>query len=409
MSVPKCKKFNFLFHKLVKIVYNVIMEIFLGKNWKYNICFDNIAYKEVKHHSFLYTPKEREIFDFQIEWYRKNFSFEQVLKSFNLLKTDEEIAEFKSAVLKRKKNILYIPGQLKQHYLELIDSNYAKHAEFLKELLIFACNKKCSKNPMIKVYRKIFGCYYAPMRKKIFNYMSRRCVKPKIDLSPIDYKSETRAIIKQLSNDILSQGIWGEYDLDTIRLEQNSDAGKGKFISKYLYPGSTEAYLIQTNGKSLNLEDLKLSIYGNIYPGRGHFLNQVLYKRSYNFDCGAEYIIHGWSTFAAWHIYNTAYSKYSKVLYSKMAGYLLDGNWQDNLSRLYVYLLAHFTQEEALNYLILITQYPGKFESYVMGAIVTELLIAKKFATCPMGLLDEYKKRNVADLFALFKPNTNPC
>ena len=42
-------------------------------------------------------------------------------------------------------------------------------------------------------------------------------------------------------------------------------------------------------------------------------------------------------------------------------------------------------------------------------AIATELLIKKKFATSPMGLLDEYRKRNVADLFALFKPNTNKC
>ena len=43
-----------------------------------------------------------------------------------------------------------------------------------------------------------------------------------------------------------------------------------------------------------------------------------------------------------------------------------------------------------IKYLIEITQYPGRFESFVMGAIVTELLIKKKFATSPMGLLDEY-------------------
>ena len=57
----------------------------------------------------------------------------------------------------------------------------------------------------------------------------------------------------------------------------------------------------------------------------------------------------------------------------------------------------------------MIVGYPGKFESYVMGALATEQLIARKFATSPMGLLDEYKKRNLADFFALFKPNTNKC
>jgi hypothetical protein len=88
---------------------------------------------------------------------------------------------------------------------------------------------------------------------------------------------------------------------------------------------------------------------------------------------------------------------------------MLNGDWQRAITNIYFILLNNMGKDEALKYIIEITQYPGRYESYVMGAIATELLIVKKFATSPMGLIDEYKKRNVADLFALFKPNTNKC
>ena len=225
----------------------------------------------------------------------------------------------------------------------------------------------------------------------------------------LDYRAMTKHIIKDLSLDLLSQGIWGKYDVDNLRIDCTSDVGTGKFITKHLFNSDTDSFLIQTAGNTLSLDELKLSIYGNVYPGRGHIINTLLYKRSYNFDGGAEFILHGWSVFSAWHIYNTAYTKYSKVLYSKINNFLLHGNWQDSLTKMYYFLLGHFSKQEATRLMIMITQYPGKFESYVMGALATEQLIVKKFATSPMGLLDEYKKRNLADFFALFKPNTNPC
>ncbi len=385
------------------------MDIFTNRNWKFNIAFDNNAYKEIMHHSFLYEPKERDILNYQIDFYRKNFTFEQLIRSFRVLKTSDEIATFKDAVVKRKNGIMFMPKELKQYYLDIINTEFPNHKEFLMEMLLLACNKKCGKNPMLGVYKKLLGCYYNPVKAKLANYAKRRAVKPKTSPYNGDYRAMTKHIIKDLSLDLLSQGIWGKYDVDNLRIDCTSEVGTGKFITKHLFNSDTDSFLIQTAGNTLSLDELKLSIYGNVYPGRGHIINTLLYKRSYNFDGGAEFILHGWSVFSAWHIYNTAYTKYSKVLYSKINNFLLHGNWQDSLTKMYYFLLGHFSKQEATRLMIMITQYPGKFESYVMGALATEQLIHKKFATSPMGLLDEYKKRNLADFFALFKPNTNPC
>lgn len=387
------------------------MDINTVRDWKFNIAFDNSAYKEIVHHSFLYDTKERDILDFQIEFYRKNFTFEQLLKSFRILKTKDEIDVFKSAVIKRRDNILYIPSELKQYYLDIINKDFKANSEFLKEMLNLACTKKCKKNPMLPIYKKMMGVYYAPVCKKLKKYARRKAIKPAVERasSGSNYITTAKRIVRDLSSDDLTQGIWGKFTLSNIDIDYNTDPGRGIFLSKYFYSGSANSYIIQTSGNSISSDDLRLSIYGNVYPGCGHLFSQIMYKRGFNFDCGADFIINGWGTFAAWHVKNNQYTRYQKVLYSTIANLLISGNWQDSLSKIYIYLLGHFSKEEAIRYLVMIVGYPGKFESYVMGALATEQLIARKFATSPMGLLDEYKKRNLADFFALFKPNTNKC
>lgn len=384
------------------------MDINTAKNWKFNIAFDNNAYTEILHHSFLYESKERDLINYQIDFFKKYFTFGQLLKTFKQLKGDE-IQSFKDSVIKRKKNILYMPKQLKQYYLDIIKNEFLEHSEFLTEMLLQACNAKSDKNPMLPIYKKILGVYFNPVKNKIANYTKRRLVKPKLTPIKNNYEHVAQKIINEIKNDELSQGIWGNFGIENLRIISNNDSGKGKYHSRYFYSGKTNTYMIQTNSNSLSKEELELSIYLNIYPGRGHILDQLMYKRSYNLDGGAEFVLHGWSLFSAWHYKNNQFTKYTKILYSRICDPLLHGNYQNGLTKIYNTLLNNFPKEEALRLMILITQYPGKFESYVMGALATEQLIVKKFATSPMGLIDEYKKRNVSDFYCLFKPNTNKC
>lgn len=382
-----------------------------GRNWKYVIAFDNAVYKEVMHHAFCYTPKERQILDYQINFYRKHFTFQQLLKSFKLLKTEDEINEFKSAVYKRKENILYMPVQLKQFYIDLIKSKYIEHSEFLMEMLTIACNKSGKKNPMIAVMKKIFGGYYGGIKSKLKYYSKKQMPTKKFKKvgNEEQIKDFVGEKLNMLRNDEVRTAIWGEYDIENLRIEFNNDIGFGKSISKQFFSGSDDSYIIQTNEKRINEAQLEYGVYRNIYPGRMHLFNQLIPNRDYCFDSGADFVVNGWSTFSAWHIYPSDFTKYSKILHGKIAYRSLCGNWQKALDDIYIILLSCMRKDEAINNLIELSQYPGRYESYIIGAIATELLIKKKFATNPMGLLDEYKKRNVSDFFALFKKNKNKC
>ena len=386
------------------------MEVFDGRDWKYKIAFDNGTYKEVMHHSFSYEPNERRILNAQIEFYRKHFTFQQIIKSFRVLNTDEEINEFKEAVYKRKENILFCPAELRSYYTDMIKKQFKNHSEFLIDMLNFACNQNGYKNPLMPIYKKIFGLYYYPMKNKLKKY-SKRHLHNYVP-TPISGETEIRKVVKgtmhKLSHDNLSEGIWGKFDED-VRIEYNNDIGSGKVISKQFFKGAKDVYIIQTNENKISYYQLIHGVYRNVYPGRANLMNQIVPNRGYNFDSGADYIVNGWSTFSAWHIYPSEYTKYMKNFNGRIAYRMLQSNWQRQLSEIYIFLLSRMGKDDAINHLIEITQYPGRYESYVMGAIATELLIKKKFATSPLGLLDEYKKRNVADLFALYKPNTNKC
>lgn len=387
------------------------MEIYDGRDWKYKIAFDNGTYKEIMHHSFSYESKERKILNAQIEFYRKHFTFQQLIKSFRILNTDEEIKEFKDVVYKRKDNILFCPKELKQYYYDLVKKSFKEHSEFLIEMLNIACNKNGYNNPLMPIYKKIFGIYFTPMKSKLKKYSHRkiRDYNPQHIRGEKEIKHLIECNIKEMRNDVLSIGIWGDFDEEPIRLEFNNDVGSGKVISKQFFKGSKDTYIIQTNEGKITQYQAMYGLYRNVYPGRANLFNNIIPNREFNFDSGADYIVNGWSTFSAWHIYPSEYTKYMKVLNGKIAYLMLKNNWQERLSEIYLYCLSRMGKDDAIKHLIEITQYPGRYESYIMGAIVTELLIKKKFATSPMGLLDEYKKRNVADFFALFKPNTNKC
>jgi hypothetical protein len=295
--------------------------------------------------------------------------------------------------------------------MDLIKKSFKTHSEFLTEMLNIACSKNGYNNPLLSIYKKVFGCYYRPMRTKIRQYAHRtlRPYSPEHVSGEDVIKKLVKGTLNKLRSDSLSLGIWGEFDPEDVRIDYNNDIGSGKVISKQFYNGSKDTYIIQTNENKITQYQAIYGVYRNVYPGRANLFNNIIPNRGYNFDSGADYIVNGWSTFSAWHIYPCEYTKYMKILNSKIAYRLLQPDWQKQLSDIYILCLGLMGKDDAINHLIEITQYPGRFESYVMGAIVTELLIKKKFATSPLGLLDEYKKRNVADFFALFKPNTNKC
>ena len=101
------------------------------KDWKKQIAFDNIVYKEVKRYSLTLSSPERVIMDEQINFYRKHFSLLQVMTHFKKLKTQEDKEIFIKAVLKRSENLLYIPNELRLYFKKKIKDEFVTENQYL--------------------------------------------------------------------------------------------------------------------------------------------------------------------------------------------------------------------------------------------------------------------------------------
>ena len=90
------------------------MRTIFFNDWKYEIAFDDMLYREVRKYSLKLNTLEREIMDEEIAFYRKHFSFEQVIKALKKIYVDEDRVAFLKKIVARKKDI---------YYMDLIDGN----------------------------------------------------------------------------------------------------------------------------------------------------------------------------------------------------------------------------------------------------------------------------------------------
>ena len=104
-------------------------------NWKKEIAFDNVVYKDVKRYSLTLNSYEREIMDIQINYYRNNFSLLQVMNHFKKLHSKSDKETFIKAVLKRQENLLYIPHSLEDFFKKKISSEFSDYKDFFLLLL----------------------------------------------------------------------------------------------------------------------------------------------------------------------------------------------------------------------------------------------------------------------------------
>ena len=270
-------------------------------------------------------------------------------------------------------------------------------------MLNISLNKKCRKNPMLPLYKAIFGDYLKDVKLKIKKYSKRDFVDTyDVKILPDDYITRAIEVLNSLETDHLLHGIFGEFTNDNVLLYKHSGTGNFEFKSSQFYPGNNDSLTITTANNTLKLEELRHNIYANIYPGRAHFYNSIIPKSKKNFDLGASFLLNGWDTFVTWHTKPSGFTKNSKIVYSKICTYLFKGNYKKALKQLNLYLLATYNSTQARNILISITQYPGSLESHVMGGLATELLIKNGFAGSPQDLLIQFKKHNLGDFFALY-------
>jgi len=382
------------------------MKILTYADWKKRIVFDNVIYKDTKRYCLQLNTLERHIMEKEIEFYRNHFSLLQIMEHFKRLKTAKDKEIFIRAVLKRTKNILYLPNQLKSYFTKKIKTEYSDYKEFFLLMLDKACNQD-KRNPIPALMKTILGEYYRPIRSKV-NKIRKREDIPILQktLKPEGIENTARSLIHDLQYDLQLATIYGRSSIrKSVPISIVDDYGYGEWISKNVTYNNNRFFIYSNKNKITNVQ-LQHMVYFNVYPGYGHFYNTVVsdVTKNISFDNGATFLINGWAMYAMCQNKNTAYSQNFLIEGCTIAHNLLKNNLEKCYEDTYIYLLGKYSKDKAINYMLDYTQYPGHYLSYVLGALAIDLSIQRGFAHNPIDFLNTMSNINCGDYFALYSP-----
>lgn len=373
--------------------------------WKKQVPFGNVAYKNAKRYALRLNTIERELMNGEIDYYRANFSLEQVMSVFSNIKTDETRETFIKAVLKRSDNIRYLPDCMMQYYRNKIKKEFSEFRAFF-EILLNKANKKNDRNNLDILYKPLLGLYYKPIMSKIKKFASRESIRTyNQKVKPDAYEVLSRDYFQKLKSDIVVGTIFGTSAVvGRLPVSVVDDYGNGEWVSKTV-SYATDKFFLYSNKKSLIDDQIAHQVLANVYPGKGHFYNRILgNKPNICFDSGASVLIEGWADYASCHSKSMAYS-YSKF-YEKcyVAKLMLKKRLKKSYEDIWVYLMGRYPKNRALEIMVECTQYPTEYLSSVIGHIGIYEILKTDFAVGPSDLLDVFSGVNIGDYLAVYHP-----
>ena len=373
-------------------------------DWKYEIAFDDALYKDVKRYSLKLNAMERLIMEEEIFFYRTHFSFQHVLDVLDRTRDAQDKQAFIKKVTKRVDDIYFMPVDLREYYTKLISTDYSEYKEFLSILLDKALYQG-KRNIFLPFYKKILGPYYKTCVKTLKRYADR--IEQSVTSRPISLghvESEARLKLKALSVDTYLHRFWGRnYIRHNIPISVEDVDSFSKWNPQEC---SYSPNKLTISGKRMNEAKLDFDLALTVYPGKAHFYNTVLkdVSQDIKFDCGASFLINGWALFAGWHSKPSSYIRNTKKEYSIIQLNLLNKNLEKAYKDTYVYLLTKYDKRTVNQAMVKLTQYPGLFESYVLGALATEATIDEGFANNPEHYLLTISEINMGDFFSIYTP-----
>ncbi len=370
----------------------------LTDDWRFKVVFDPLLMKDLASFSFSLSPKEQPIFNKQVDFFKNNFSLDQVIDHLIHIKTEKQYTNFKKEVYENIASLIYCPKQLKSYYLEKIKNIDNKYHSFLLGVL-----QKAQVSHFVdykSFYKLILGKMYGKTIKVLKTYAKRKRFKyaqTKLNSTQIATSLKEFPAFYMKSFDL--QGIWGKFNKMDYNTFVNTDYGTGRWQSG-LFTKSSDSFIVNTNSHSLTDKQLEFSYNLNVYPGLAHFYSTVLSSTfNNNFDSAATFVINGWSTFAAWHIKPNGHTRNDKIIKSKIVSFLIKKQSTKALDGLYLYLLSAYGKAISTKIFFVLTQYPTKFEDAAIGAVATELLIDNGFCLGPQDYLRQLKNHNVGNFF----------
>lgn len=381
------------------------MVIHENDSWKRELPFGNVAYKNAKRYALRLNTIERELMNIEIDYYRTNFSLEQVMDAFSDIKSNEGKETFIKAILKRSDNILYLPDCMVGYYKSKIKKEFPEFRAFF-EILLDKANKKSDKNNLSLLYKPLLGLYYKPIMSKIKKFAGREGIKTyNKKVKPDSYEVLARDYLQKLKVDTVVGTIFGQSSVvGRLPVSVVDDYGNGEWVSKQV-SYATDRFFLYSNKKSLTDDQLAHQVLANVYPGKGHFYNRVLgSKPNICFDSGASIVIEGWADYASCHSKSMAYSYskfYEKCFVSRL---MLKKRLKKSYEDIWVYLMGRYPKNRALEIMVECTQYPTDYLSSVIGHIGIYEILKTDFAMGPNDLLDVFSGVDIGDYLAVYHP-----
>lgn len=248
----------------------------------------------------------------------------------------------------------------------------------------------------------IFGDWFPAMRDEI----------SKIDkLSKIDHGEKLTVenltqlyteFYKELVNNPLLKNKYGDCSIGLYDTSIEDGVGFAEWWDRELIDSTKDLLVLFTNPDSLNTNDLFYTIIHEMYPGHGHFYNNVTHTH-HLVDHGAMSIIEGWATFVEWNSIESEYAKNCRnnALYFLKENAVSDMN--ERAAKNYQRKITQgYSEEEALRTTRYATQYIGFMEAYYYGAIWIELFLEKN-NMLPRDFIAFLSNKNVGEFFATWE------
>ncbi len=376
------------------------MSIIWDKDWKYKIALDRTIYGDVVNFAGKIKDKTaRQTFKAEIEFFKKNFSLQQVIDKVAILQNDKEYAVFSHNIKKNLQYMLHIPLELKSYYEAKIEVSNPSYKELLTFLLEYGLKTKYFP-PMKSYYKLVLGKFYNKVMAKIKSYASQyKKSTPTKYLEEYEVRNSLDELRKKIASNPSTLNLWGDNHKIDYVLKYDNSFGFGKFRSE-ITSGLNNVLTINCPNHKIEENDLHNQYLTNVYPGYANFvITQFGDTTSRHIDFGANFVINGWSTFSAWHIFPSIYTKNLKIINSKIVLELIKSHSNKNYALLNNMLINSFGKETALKILFQITQMPAKFESRILGAIATEFVIDCNFALNPKNYLERLKRVDITNYF----------
>ncbi|MBE5735711.1 MAG: hypothetical protein E7361_04665 [Clostridiales bacterium] len=376
------------------------MAILWDKDWRYKIALNTTKRREVIDFAkTISNGNARKAFDRELSFFKDYFSIEAVISYLQQIFTDEEYNEFVKNIKANISHLLYIPKELENRYRDEISKTKPIYHQLLNYLLDYGMTKGtfC---PIKKYYKVVLGSVYGRVINKLNKYAQHfRANQNKKYLKEYEVSTSLNELKKKISSNASVLNLWGkDHEIDYV-LKINNKYGFGKFRSN-VTSELNNVFTVNCFDGRVDENDLHIQYLTNVYPGYAHFVERQFQKTdNRSIDFGANFVINGWSTFSAWHIFPSIYTRNLKIINSKIIKLMLNTPSAKNYTQIYMLLTNTFDKAIAEKILYQITQLPGKYESRFLGAIATEIIIDLGYAMNPNNYLDRLSRADITNYF----------